>query len=129
MSKPKETVPSASTMMGEKVRTLIHLMRQARKLLPEAKVYLTPEGLLSDALVTAGDLEQLIASADWRNDSRHHFDRVQELKDERDRYKKENERLGSALESMLEHVCDGGGERPCSQMWFQDVAQEALEGK
>lgn len=31
-----------------------------------------------------------------------------------------------ALEDMLEHICDGGGERPCSQMWFQDVAEEML---
>jgi hypothetical protein len=31
-----------------------------------------------------------------------------------------------ALESMLSHICDGGGDFPCSQMWYQDVAQEAL---
>lgn len=30
------------------------------------------------------------------------------------------------LQEMLGHVCDGGGERPCSQMWFQDVAERAL---
>ncbi len=34
--------------------------------------------------------------------------------------------LVEALEAMLEHTCDGGGEKPCSQMWFQDVAEEAL---
>lgn len=34
--------------------------------------------------------------------------------------------LVSALEDMLEHICDGGGERPCSQVWFQDVAEEML---
>lgn len=31
-----------------------------------------------------------------------------------------------ALEGMNDHVCDGGGDFPCSQMWFQDVAREAL---
>lgn len=36
------------------------------------------------------------------------------------------DRMKAALESMLDHVCDGGGDRPCSQMWFQDVAEEAL---
>lgn len=44
---------------------------------------------------------------------------LHETKAERDRYR-------AALQSMLSHVCDGGGERPCSQMWFQDVAEEAL---
>ncbi len=34
--------------------------------------------------------------------------------------------MAEALENMLEHICDGGGERPCSQMWFQDVAEDAL---
>lgn len=30
------------------------------------------------------------------------------------------------LTEQLKHVCDGGGDKPCSQMWFQDVAQESL---
>lgn len=36
------------------------------------------------------------------------------------------ERYREALQLMLDHVCDGGGDRPCSQMWFQDVAEAAL---
>lgn len=35
-------------------------------------------------------------------------------------------RAVEALEGMNDHVCDGGGDFPCSQMWFQDVATEAL---
>lgn len=31
------------------------------------------------------------------------------------------------LTEQLKHVCDGGGDKPCSQMWFQDVAQESLD--
>lgn len=30
------------------------------------------------------------------------------------------------LTEQLKHVCDEGGDKPCSQMWFQDVAQESL---
>lgn len=30
-----------------------------------------------------------------------------------------------ALEDMYENICDGGGEKPCSQMWYQDVIDEA----
>lgn len=39
----------------------------------------------------------------------------------------ERDKLRRAFGLMLEHICDGGGERPCSQMWFQDVAEEALK--
>lgn len=36
------------------------------------------------------------------------------------------EQAVNALREMREHICDGGGERPCSQMWYQDVIDETL---
>lgn len=32
-----------------------------------------------------------------------------------------------SLEGMHSHICDGGGDFPCSQMWYQDVIEEALD--
>ncbi len=45
---------------------------------------------------------------------------------EYDKLAKSNEILREALVEMLDHVCDGSGEKPCSQMWFQDVAEDTL---
>lgn|SRR3990167_5656323 len=39
----------------------------------------------------------------------------------------ERDRFRAALREMEEHLCDGGGERPCSQMWYQDVIDETLK--
>ena len=42
-------------------------------------------------------------------------------------YDKAVERLVEALKVIDQEICDGGGDMPCSQMWYQDVAREALE--
>lgn len=34
--------------------------------------------------------------------------------------------LSEGYAEMLEHLCDSRSDLPCSQMWFQDVADERL---
>ena len=34
--------------------------------------------------------------------------------------------LVEALDQMKEHLCDSTGDKTCSQMWYQDVIEEAL---
>lgn len=31
-----------------------------------------------------------------------------------------------ALREMLQHECEGGGDNPCSQMWYQDIIESLL---
>lgn len=53
---PTSRLPNEN-WVGKEIRQVIHLMRQARKRLPEVKEYLTAEGLLADAITRATDIE------------------------------------------------------------------------
>jgi hypothetical protein len=35
--------------------------------------------------------------------------------------------LYGALEGINEHICDSKADSPCSQMWYQDICEEALK--
>lgn len=54
------------------------------------------------------------------------WDSEHPIRKERDQLREKIAVAKSCLEKMNRHICDGGGEFPCSQMWYQDLLEEAL---